>query len=542
MYHRIVAVIVLCVQLCSSCTGRTEILEEIESAIHTDPGHALELINELPAESHSSRKTEAYHCLLRSMALDKAGIDIRNDSIISRALSYYSHKGSSLNRCRTFYYAARIHENDMDYETSMSYLYQAEKFMDDIDDNHLKSLICSSKGRLYFEAMEYTKAASNFSDAAAYCIADSQTGRWAANKTREGLCRLQEKEYEAAREIVDVLKSHLTELPVSTLNKYYQLHLSLEIAVSARDHSQLISEYLKDVSRNDLIDWPLVAKACIMDNNAEAALKYLAQHLEYYPEDATYHYYMAQAQELAGNMEEAAENYKCYIDLSGKIGRSILIQDTEFIEEREMHIRMHEKEKSHRSILYLAISVILLALGLAVAAISAGLKQRKIDRFERDELQRQIDGLMLEREELALLENKNQEGRRIISERLRIIDQFVMSDAFNDSIFEARASETLKEIISDRDAFVKQNRLIFNQASPEFIEYLTGKGLTDTEIDHCCLYAIGMNGKMVTTFTNAKRHYHLGSDVRKKLGLNPHDTNISIFIRNLYNKMESREG
>ena len=541
MYHRIVAVIVLCVQLCSSCTGRTEILEEIESAIHTDPGHALELINELSAESYSSKKTEAYHSLLRSMALDKAGIDIRNDSIISRALSYYSQKGSSLNRCRTFYYAARIHENNMDYETSMAYLYQAEKFMDDIDDNYLKSLICSSKGRLYFETMEYTKAASNYCDAAAYCIADSQTDRWAANKTREGLCRLQEKEYDAAREIVNVLKNHLTELPVSVLNKYYQLHLSLEIAVCASDNSQLISEYLKDVTRKDLIDWPLVAQACIMDNNAKDAFKYLAQHLEYYPKNAIYHYCMAQAQELVGNMEDAVHNYKSYIDLSGKIGKSILIQETEFIEEREMHLQMHEKEKNHRSILYLVISVILLALALAVAAISAGLKQRKIDRLERDELQRQIDGLMLEREELAMLENKNQEGRRIISERLRIIDQFVMSDAFNDSIFEAKASETLKEIISDRDTFVKQNRLIFNQASPEFIEYLTGKGLTDTEIDHCCLYAIGMNGKMVTTFTNAKRHYHLGSDVRKKLGLNPHDTNISIFIRNLYNKMESRE-
>ena len=114
-----------------------------------------------------------------------------------------------------------------------------------------------------------------------------------------------------------------------------------------------------------------------------------------------------------------------------------------------------------------------------------------------------------------------------------------MSDAFNDSIFEAKASENLKAIISDRAEFVRQNRLIFNQSASRFINHLTEKGLTEIEIDHCCLYAIGMNGKMVTTFTNAKRHYHIGSDVRKKLGLSTHDTNISIYIRNLYHQMQS---
>ena len=114
-----------------------------------------------------------------------------------------------------------------------------------------------------------------------------------------------------------------------------------------------------------------------------------------------------------------------------------------------------------------------------------------------------------------------------------------MSDAFNDSIFEAEASGELRKIISDRGEFVRQNRLIFNQSSPNFISHLNERGLSDIEIDHCCLYAIGMNGKMVTAFTNIKRHYHIGSDVRKKLGLGGHDTNISIYIRNLYREINA---
>jgi hypothetical protein len=47
-----------------------------------------------------------------------------------------------------------------------------------------------------------------------------------------------------------------------------------------------------------------------------------------------------------------------------------------------------------------------------------------------------------------------------------------------------------------------------------------------------------MNGKMVMSFTNLKRHYHIGSDIRRKLGLTEHDTNLSIYIRRLLQKDE----
>ena len=63
------------------------------------------------------------------------------------------------------------------------------------------------------------------------------------------------------------------------------------------------------------------------------------------------------------------------------------------------------------------------------------------------------------------------------------------------------------------------------------MKYLVDNGLTEKEIEHCCLYAIGLNGKMVTNFTRKKRHYHMGSEIRKKLGLDEHDTNLSIHIR-----------
>ena len=283
----------------------------------------------------------------------------------------------------------------------------------------------------------------------------------------------------------------------------------------------------------------MIAQIMVSKGDADSALEALEMHRRYNPANAVYHYYMGKACEMKEDWSSATNAYKEYIKSHSSIGADILSQDTKFVEDREIRQKRYEKDKGRRIILSLATAVALLILSLASVCIANSSKQLKIEYLEKENLQSQLDGLMLEREELASLENRNQEGRKIISERLRIIDQFVMSDAFNDSIFETKASETLKTIISDRAEFVRQNRLIFNQSASRFINHLTEKGLTDIEIDHCCLYAIGMNGKMVTTFTNAKRHYHIGSDVRKKLGLNTHDTNISIYIRNLYHQMQS---
>lgn len=533
------AAIVLCVLYCSSCTTRTQDLEKIADFISTEPETALDILEGIDSDRLASKKDKAFHSLLLSMALDKNCIDICNDSIISYALSYYSRKGDPLDRCRTFYYAARVYENGMNYEKSMEYLTKAESLSDNIEDNYLKALILSGKGRLYFDNLEYSKAALNFNKAAGYNKENNNIDRWVANKTREGVCLLQEKSTASADSLVKIIENHLDGVSISTLNKFYQLAIAVGLEREDPDLNSWKARYLEEISIPEMTDWLLLARVSLKEGNASEALDYIGLHNLHHPCDAGYHYIAAQALEMLGNYSQALAEYKKYDILSGKIGKSILTQDTKFIEEREMHLNIHEQEKTRRVTLSLITVIVLLALGFATAVIIAARKQLKIRELEQEDLQRQIYELMLEREELASLETSGKEGRRIIAERMQIIDGFVMSDAFNDKVFEHKASERLKEIIRDRSEFVRQNRLIFNQSSPEFIAYLTDHGLTDLEIEHCCLYAIGMNGKMVTSFTNVKRHYHIGSDVRKKLGLNGHDTNISIYIRNLYKELES---
>ena len=537
-----IALVLSLMQLCSSCrpgqTTPNRQIKEIHSLSDTRPDSALTAIRQIERGSLSSRRNKACFALAYSKILDKNAIDIRSDSIISPALEYYERRGSRNEKAETYYYAGRVWENTGDYEKAAEMLIKAEQNLHNSGNKH-SALVYASKARIYHKSLIFDKAAENYKKAADYNLKDGNIDRYASNRLKEADCLLSSGNPDGAKEIVDEVWKLRDNISARTHNKLYQVKVNAAERRSAEEALEEVAIYEKMFRNLSYMDWLLAARVYLKAGKVKAAGNALEAHLRKHTPDASYHYYKARVSELEGNYAEATNAYKEYIRLQSSKGSDLLSQETRFIEEREIIQELYEKEKSRRIILSLAITAAVLALMLAGVTISAIRKQLRLRNMEKEDLQRKIDELLEEREELAMLEISNREGRKIIYDRLRIIDQFVMSDAFNDRIFEQKASDTLKQIISDRDEFVRQNRLIFNQSSSRFISHLKECGLDDREIDHCCLYAIGMNGKMVTTFTNIKRHYHIGSDVRKKLGLSGRDTNISIYIRNLHKTLES---
>jgi hypothetical protein len=76
-------------------------------------------------------------------------------------------------------------------------------------------------------------------------------------------------------------------------------------------------------------------------------------------------------------------------------------------------------------------------------------------------------------------------------------------------------------------------RLAFKASHPKFIKYFEDHNLTDEEINFICLFALGLRGKEVGEYIKNKRHYNLSSAIRKKLGIDEHDTNLGIYVRKL---------
>ena len=88
-------------------------------------------------------------------------------------------------------------------------------------------------------------------------------------------------------------------------------------------------------------------------------------------------------------------------------------------------------------------------------------------------------------------------------------------------------------LIANREIFMDSTRLSFAASHPQFIKHLEEHGLTEWEINYCCLYALGLKGKEVGTYIKMRSHYNVSSDIREKLGINEHDTNLGIYLRKL---------
>ena len=83
------------------------------------------------------------------------------------------------------------------------------------------------------------------------------------------------------------------------------------------------------------------------------------------------------------------------------------------------------------------------------------------------------------------------------------------------------------------DKYYQQGLEALEAGQPKFMAYLRSKDLTDWEMNYCCLYLVGLNGKEIGEYINLKRHYTYGSVIRHKLGLGEHDKNLANHLKNL---------
>lgn len=158
-----------------------------------------------------------------------------------------------------------------------------------------------------------------------------------------------------------------------------------------------------------------------------------------------------------------------------------------------------------------------------------------------ENLRLKIEQLENESEALKeILEKRNDLAKPIedaIKIRIEMLNGLLASRITENDSYAEPYGAWKDQIIQDKDEFMNTTRLAFKASHPKFIEYLEQHGLTESEINYVCLYAIGLRGKEVGEYMQLKRHYHISSDVRKKLGIDEHQTNIGIYIRKLMKQL-----
>lgn len=140
---------------------------------------------------------------------------------------------------------------------------------------------------------------------------------------------------------------------------------------------------------------------------------------------------------------------------------------------------------------------------------------------------------IIRRYSVKLKQKPDDEAMKLIRQRLDVLDKVLASHISSDDKTYRISEEEIESLISDREEFLISTKVLFKERYPKFISVLESKGLTDWETGYCCLYTLGLKGKDVGEFIQKKRHYIISSEIRRKLGLGEHDTNIGIWLRDL---------
>lgn len=176
----------------------------------------------------------------------------------------------------------------------------------------------------------------------------------------------------------------------------------------------------------------------------------------------------------------------------------------------------------------------IIGVGLGVMLVIILFQWWFIVRLKRDALSRR-DLLSEERQYLEQLLDRAEDDqiRELLRHRASLLGRLMIGEIAGDSRGHDAVVEEIAKLVSERDAFMHQNRLLFERWQPEMTAHLRDAGLDDREISICCLYALGLNGKMIQQYTQDGRHYQNVGLIRRKLGLDEHDRNIDGYIRSL---------
>ena len=524
----------------ASCTRNREMMEQLESVasyVEDAPARALSALDSLHHAGISGREANARYALLYSMALDKNYIDKTDDSLINVAVSCFRRHGSADDRLKAYYYQGRIYHNAGDNESAMESFVKAEQYADDADDLVAAGMLYKALAVVYDNIFD-SGTAENYNNKAMACYKKAgDIDKYAGTLIYASDLSYVSGNYEMAGIYLDSTMSVMDALTDKCRILFHGS--SMQLKRVTEDWQSLAAELADYVSEFDPSDifWHDVAHNYIALKEYDSAFWALEQYRKYRPDyksEPVYYLMSTYLHEAVGDYKAALEDFEVYSDLSDSLSLVIAEQDTGFIKERYEKELQVERAKNTRNVIIMISIVVLLFIGKIVYDLQSKLKSKnkEISAFREN-----YSNLEKEKDALAKVISDNPPvdslSIQVLNDRLSLLNKFFAAEITSDSDIDRKAGNELSRLVEDRQNFMYTTRMTFAAANPGFIRFLKEKGLTEPEMEYCCLYAIGLTGKEIGIYIEKKRHYNESSAIRKKLGLGEHDTNLGIYLRKL---------
>lgn len=430
----------------------------------------------------------------------------------------------------------RTYENFGNDEAAMMSYIKALELREKVSDSLLVSCILIDQGLIFAELYKNQNALNNYLEAAS--IYDKKDKRISEVRTLykalSSAIRINDKQ--KADSIFALIKN---KRPISGYDFNHIDSFDLNYYVKFGYDSLINDEIELLVSNGDMNDDTLVEIA--------GAYSHLGEHqkaLEYFQQIDTAAVknslrLLAYASDIYANVGRYKEAYDYNIAFYVKMDSADLKlynSDILFLENKHNLELTALKEKNKReNVVAWSTAALLLLCSVIFFIRYRFVTFRKRKQLELENLELQIAQLNEESERLKeILENKNDLPEpviKVLQERTKLLNSILAHEIKPAGSSKNNPRQLIEELLRDKDRFMDTNRLAFTASNPKFIAYFEHFGLTTNEINHVCLYALGLNGKEIGIYTNRKRHYIISSEIRHKLSLDEHATNLGPYIR-----------
>ena len=547
-HHISIILLAICLISCNRHSEHWTTITDMESIIEEQPDSVLNVLQVIDTDKLVGDEERAKHALLLSMALDKNYIDKTDFEVLQPAIDYYEDNGSATDKLRTYYYQGRIYQNAGNDAAAMECFVNAISKGGKSKDLQTMAKIYYNQSKIYNSLYEWDnsieylkKAATLYKDSGLYhyyidCLILIINGY------------ILKEDYKSASSYMDQCEQISEKMNEGALSLYYSVYLTYLINCgSDYEINHLINEYINTIP-NPHIDWLTITSAYIEIGKYNEALQTISQYRNDSDvnQDIKYKALISKIYEKLGNYEEALRAYKEFMVVSDSTSLAIMRQDTKFVKERHsLELQtLKERESKTRVILWSALFIAILLV--AILFIRYRLKVNRMEKTIAEQESEKYRLLYLQMEEerdnltnlLAQSEELIPDVKTAVVKRLELLNKFFTAFITNNSEIDRTASREMEELLANKDTFMVSTKLAFAGSHPKFIKYLEERGLTDWEINYCCLYALGLKGKEVGSYIKMRSHYNNSSEVRQKLGINEHDTNLGIYIRKLLKSFE----
>ena len=538
----------------------TSHMDVAENIINSRPDLALSILDSIKPETINGKNTKARYALLYSIALDKNYIDTTTLEILQPAIDYYLKKGTSDEKLKTYYYQGRIYQNRNENDSAMQSFVRGKELFLQCSDSITMANLLVAQGTLFYTTYKFKEfIENNLSASKLYESSGKPENELKAlGNILDGCILMENKSLADSIYIVANNKiSHYNNL--TPIIEPYLLSYVMQFGSNEeiRDIINNIIEH-KNLDELDKID---LAYAYFKIGDKQKALQYInsISPNSQYTKSLKYLAIKSDILEHNGDFEQAINAYKSYYEEIDSIHQNIFSHDLLFVEKR------HEIEKANlleiqkkNRIIWLSIGIILVSLIVTVLIYyryRLGKTQRLLAIQENEKLKLESDANALKaenleyqlqqlKEESVSLKNilnarqdLDQPVQNAIQIRLDMLNKLLATCIADNASYSKQYEEWRDQLLEHKEEFMNSTRLAYKATHPMFIDYLEKHGLSNDEINHACLYAIGLKGKDVGNYTQHSRYYHISSDIRKKLGIDEHQTNLGIYIRKLLKQL-----